>query len=76
MSIQHECPNFQLKQSVFPWQSKGHNFRTEKVVKYKINLGLPFMVPDLVYKFEIISFRGTKVTEQKPKQGHIDMGKT
>lgn len=34
------------------------------------------MGPDLVYKFEIISFRGTKVTEQKPKQGHIDMGKT
>ena len=31
--------------------NKGHNSRMGKVVKYKINVGLSFMVPDLVYKF-------------------------
>jgi hypothetical protein len=29
----------------------------EQVVKSKVNLGLPFMVPDLVYKFQMICLR-------------------
>ena len=37
--------------------NKGHNSRIEKVLKSK--LCLPFIDPDLVYKFQIICFRGT-----------------
>ena len=39
------------------------NFRTEKVVKSKIKLGLPFMVPGHMYKFQMICLRETKVIE-------------
>jgi len=46
-------------------QIKGHNSRTEKVVKSKIKLSLPFMIPDLVHKIKIICLWGTKVTERK-----------
>ena len=38
----------------------------------KIKLGTPFMVPDLVYKFQMICLRGTYVIEQKPNVGHTD----
>jgi hypothetical protein len=34
--------------------NRGHNSSIEKVVISEIELGLPFMVPDLVYKFQII----------------------
>jgi len=44
----------------------------EKVVKSNINLDLPFMVPDLVYKFQMICLRGTYITEWKPNAGHMD----
>jgi hypothetical protein len=37
------------------------SFPFVKIVKFKINLGLPVMVHDLVYKFEIICWRGTWV---------------
>ena len=38
-------------------QIKGHNSRTEKVSMFeKLIL---FMVPDLVYKFQMICLRGT-----------------
>jgi hypothetical protein len=30
------------------------------------------MVPDLVYKFQMICLRGTYVIEQKPNVGHTD----
>ena len=39
------------------------------MVKSEIKIGLPLMVPDLVYKFQIIFLR---VTEQKPNGGHTD----
>jgi len=32
-----------------------------KVVKFEIDLGLPFMVPDLVYKYQMICLWGTYV---------------
>ena len=41
------------------WQTKEHNSRMEQVVKSKVDLGLPFMVPDLVYKFQMICLRET-----------------
>ena len=34
--------------------NRGHNSSIEKVVISEIELGLPSMVPDLVYKFQII----------------------
>ena len=37
-------------------QIKGHNFRTEKVTKSEIKIGLPFRVPDIV---QIIFLGGT-----------------
>ena len=43
----------------FFWQIKGHNSGTEKVVKSKIQLVLPFMVPELVHKFQMLYLTGT-----------------
>jgi len=39
----------------FFYQIKAHNSKTEKVVKSAIELALPFMVAELVCKFQIIS---------------------
>jgi len=42
---------------MFLFQAKvkqGHNSRTEKVVKSEIKPGLSFIVPDHVYKFQMI----------------------
>jgi hypothetical protein len=36
------------------YSKQGHNSSTYKVVKYEIELDLPFMVPDLVYKYQMI----------------------
>jgi hypothetical protein len=33
---------------------QGHNSRTEKVVKFEIKLGLPFMFPDLVQSWTLL----------------------
>jgi hypothetical protein len=38
----------------------GHNSRTEKAVISEINLELLFMVPDLVYKFQMTCLREMK----------------
>lgn len=46
-----------------------HNLRKEKVVKSDIKLGIPFIVPDLVNKFERSCFRETYVIEWKSKVG-------
>jgi len=32
-------------------KSKGRNFKMENVVNSEIKLGIPFMIPDHVYKF-------------------------
>ena len=52
----------------------------KKVIKSKIKLGLPFMVTDLVYKFQMICLQGKKLIERKPNVEHTDgcsdMGKT
>ena len=37
----------------------GHNSGTEKVVRSKFELGLPFMVLYLVYKFQMIYLKRT-----------------
>jgi len=37
----------------------------EKVVKFVIELGIPYMVPELVYKFQMIFFGGTYVIKRK-----------
>jgi hypothetical protein len=39
----------------FFYQIKAHNSKTEKVVKSAIEFAFPFMVAELVYKFQIIS---------------------
>ena len=46
-------------------QIKGYNPRTEKVVKSVNTIDLPFMLPDLVYKFQKICLWGTIVIERK-----------
>ena len=33
----------------------------EKVVKSKIELNLHFMFPDILYKFQMICFKGTEI---------------
>jgi hypothetical protein len=57
VSIGHRYPHSQLKYTGIFRQIKGHNSRTKKVVQSKIKLDLPFMVPDLVYQFQIIRLR-------------------
>ena len=51
----------------------------EKAVKSEIKLGLPFMVPNLVYKFQMICLWGTYVIKRQPNMGICkytwDMGK-
>jgi hypothetical protein len=49
----------------------GNKPRTEKVAKSEIELGLPFMVPDIEYKSQMICLRGTQVIEQKPNVGRL-----
>jgi hypothetical protein len=41
--------------------------RTEKVIKSKIEPGLPFMVPDILYKIQMIYLR-------QMQEVHTDMG--
>ena len=48
----------------------------KKMVRSKIKLGLPLMVPDLKHKFQMIYVRGTKVIEWKQYGGHIESFKT
>ena len=38
---------------------KGHNSRKGRVFISKIELGLTFVVPDIVYKFQMICLRET-----------------
>jgi hypothetical protein len=48
----------------------------EKVAKTKIELGLSFMVPDLVNKFQINCLRGSSLIECKTDcqmEGHLDL---
>lgn len=47
--------------------NKALNSRTEKVIKSKIELGLPFMVPDILYKIQMICLR-------QMQEVHTDMG--
>ena len=55
MSIRHRCGKVQNRD----------------VVKSKIELDLPFMVPDLVYKFQMIRFSGNQIGDKR-KQGRTD----
>ena len=32
--------------------NRGHNSRAEKMVKSEIEIGIPFMISDLMYKFQ------------------------
>lgn len=51
------------------------NLSLTQVVKFKIKLGLSFMVPDCVYKFQIICLQGTYVSyrqgNKKPKLSKV-----
>ena len=40
----------------------------KQIIKSEIELGLSFMVPDLVYKFQMICLRVISVIEQKPEK--------
>jgi hypothetical protein len=42
------------KKKVLFFKIKGSNSRNEKIIKSEIKLSLPFMAPDLVYKFQFI----------------------
>jgi hypothetical protein len=44
-------------------------FPLSKKWKYEIVLDLPFIILDLVYKVQMIFFRGTSATERKTKCG-------
>jgi hypothetical protein len=46
------CCEWYKKKLAFFLQIKGHKPWTEQIFKSKIKLGVPFMVPDLVYKWE------------------------
>ena len=46
--------------------SKGDNSRTVRVLK--LELDLSFMIPDLVYQFQMVYLKGTKVLELKPNK--------
>ena len=43
----------------FFFKSRGHNSRTEKLVKTEIKLSFSSMVPDPVYKFQMIFLKGS-----------------
>jgi hypothetical protein len=48
-------------------QIKGQDSMKEKVLKSKIKIGMPFMVPGLVYKFQTICLREIYAIEWNPK---------
>ena len=48
-----ECVHRTHVSFLFFSQSKGHNPKTQKKRQSEIKLDLPYMVPDLVYKFQI-----------------------
>jgi hypothetical protein len=48
----------------------------KKHFKSKIELGVPLIVPDLNFKYWIISLKRTKVIEHKQKLAYNDMGKS
>ena len=54
-------------EKLFSQQIKGISPDPKKLVKFKIELGLLFMISDLVYKFQMICLRETKVNEWKSK---------
>ena len=45
------------------------------MVKIEIEFGLPFMILDLEYKFQMICLRRTQVIEWRPNARCSDMGK-
>ena len=57
-------------------QTKGHTFKTEKVVKSDIELSPPFMLSNLVHKFQIICEKWSLSNWAEIKCGCMDMGKT
>jgi len=74
VSIGHGSSRFQLSK-------QRHNSRTEKVVNFVIVIGLPFMVPDLVYKFQLFAYGELKLLSGNLIwDGHLDkpmyIGKT
>jgi len=42
------------------------------ICKSKIELGLPFIVTDLVYIFQMTCFGGTQIIERKPNAGNTE----
>jgi len=54
-----------FKSCIF-WQIKSHNSTTEKVVKFEIIFGLPFIVPGHVYIIQKLCLRRTLVNMRKP----------
>lgn len=60
--------SYRKKMEEFFRQIKGHNSKTEK-----IELGLPFMFSDLVYKFQTIC---EELKSVSGNQMHTDMGKS
>jgi hypothetical protein len=54
--------------SVIPWwwKIKGITPEPKNMIKFKIQLDLPSMLPDLEYKFKIIFVMEIQVNEYKP----------
>jgi hypothetical protein len=57
---------------MLPLQVNRHISKIKKVVKSEIELGLPFLGPDLVCKFQMICLKGTKIIDRKSNAGHMD----
>jgi len=51
---------------VFFGKSRAITLTTEKVVKFEIRLGLPFIVPGHVYIIQMLCLRRTLVNMRKP----------
>ena len=64
-----ECVN---RTQMLPVEVNRHISRMKKVVISEIELGLTFLGPDLVCKFQMNCLRGTKIIDRKSNAGHMD----
>ena len=61
---------------IFPYQFCDCKY-SQKLLKSEIELGLPFMFPDIVYKFQIIPYAELKLLSAfQMSERCMDMGKT
>ena len=59
VTIGHIFPLIQAEVNMYFSEIKGKTPEWSKVIKFVSELGLPFIVPDLGYQFQVICFRET-----------------